>query len=110
MPYISADQVKAVRNGLKKKFPAIKFSIRKRHSSTICIVVLASPFAWSKDYQQINHFYPQNHEHTDFLKEVIEIADNGNKILYEDSDYGNIPQFYLDISIGDWNRPHVQTK
>lgn len=106
MPHISTERVKEIRTALKKKYPFVKFSVTRRHFSTVKIVVLESPYSWSKDRQSINHFYPQNHENSDFLRGIIEIANEGNKTEYYDGDYGNIPTFYLDIEIGQWDKPH----
>jgi hypothetical protein len=32
-------------------------------------------------------------------------ADNGT--LYESSDYGSIPKFYIGIHVGAWNAPYI---
>jgi hypothetical protein len=108
MPHVSVERVKEVRNALKKKFPFVKFSVVREHYSTIKIAVMESPFSWSKDHQSLNHFYLEREENSEFLKQVKEIANAGNKTESYDGDYGYIPSFYLDMSVGKWDRPHVQ--
>lgn len=109
MPYVTTNQVKQVRNTLKKMFPAVKFSVTRRHYSTIHIVIAESPFKWAESYVQLNPFYLEEYDHSAFLKAVAEVAFEGNRIISEDGDYGSIPNFYVDIHIGTWEKPHVQT-
>lgn len=108
MPYIDKDRVKQVRDALKKKFPNVKFSVVREHFSTIKIAIMESPFSWSKGHLSLNHFYLDREENPEFLKEVKAIANEGNKTEYFDGDYGNIPSFYLDMSVGKWDKPHVR--
>ena len=104
MPYISTERVKEIRNKLKKVFPKVKFSVRTVNYSLVHISIMKSPFTWSKDHLQLNHYCFE--ENVSFLDRVYAIANEGNYIVTNDSDYGNIPKFYVGIEIGKWDKPH----
>jgi hypothetical protein len=118
MPYISTDQVKEIRNSLKKKFPNWKFSVRKDNSS-VRVSVLSSPLAfpansdYPKLYRDVNHYYIEDgfQLFPKWVKALVKIKDivGGNqKTLYMDSDYGNIPNYYYNLSIGSYEKPYTQ--
>lgn len=123
MPYISTEEVKAVRVALKKRFPSVKFSVIKEHYSSINIVILESDIDFTatnkytrEQYQaeQINKWtieddFHQNKAAREFLLEVFEIATTINPvhIVNADTDYGDWPNYYLNVRIGKWNRPYV---
>lgn len=109
MPYISTERVSEVRKQLKSTFPSVKFSVRRHHHSTIAVSIMESAFTWPKGVQQLNPFYLERYDHAEFLQQVHDIANAGNRIVSEDGDYGSIPKFYVDIEIGKWDRPHVAT-
>jgi len=115
MPHISSEDVKTRRNLIRKEFPRFKFSITRGHYSSINVDILEAPFNMltNKDgrtYEQVNHYYIGEH-YKDFpqVKEVLEkiysIMSSGNHIIAEDGDYGSIPAFYTNISIGTWEKP-----
>lgn len=113
MPYISTEEVKARREALKKEFSDFKFSVVRRHYSTIVVTILSSPLAIEDKDQQVNEFHIEdNFKHTpelrDALLKIKEIADKGNCTISEDGDYGSIPKFYIDIRIGGYDRPYQQ--
>ncbi len=108
MPYITTEHVKNVRNELKRTFPDVKFSVTRHHHSSIEIHVMSSPFQWEKDYFGVNHFYPEQYENAEFLAKITEIAERGNRTVSHDGDYGAIPQFYVNIAVGKWDKPHVR--
>ncbi len=106
MPFISTERVKEIREQLKKEFPAIKFSVTTHHHSTVCVAIMESPYDWGKDHMGINAFYLHDYPHAELLEKIKSIANAGNGTLCEDGDYGTIPRFYFDLSIGKWDRPH----
>jgi hypothetical protein len=106
MPYISKETVATIRKQLKEKFPKVKFSVRKEHSSSLNVHVMESPFDWSSTHMAINHFYPENYENKEFLIGVINIAKAGQKVNHYDADYGHIPNYYVNVEIGKWDKPH----
>lgn len=114
MPYLSPSDVNERRKVIKSTFPDMKFSITTRNYSTISIKVLEGPAFLipddGKDYESVNHYwikdnYKKNVSKMIFLSMLKEIADKGNYIVSYDTDYGNWPKFYVDISIGKWDRP-----
>ena len=118
MPHITTERVSEIRKELKREFPNFKFSITKRHHSTVVVAILAAPFNMLSDetnerrYEGVNHFYINEHykENTkvrDILLKIEEIINNGNYTVCQDSDYGAIPSFYIDIKIGDWDKPFI---
>lgn len=115
MPYIATDDVKVRREAIKKAFPRFKFSITREHHSSISVDILEAPFNMitnkeNRPYEQVNHYYIAEH-YKDYpqIKEVLEkiyhIMASGNHIIAEDADYGSIPAFYTNISIGRWDKP-----
>ena len=117
MPYISTEEVREKRNLIKKEFPNFKFSITRRHASTIMIHILEGPIDMSgvieNGHESVNHyhideFYNDYPKISELLKSVYKIANKSNHTESTDGDYGNIPSFYVDISIGRWNRKYKQ--
>ena len=115
MPFISTSEVKEKRNAIKKAFPKFKFSIRCEHYSSIAINVLSGPINLGTEYEQVNQFYIDEHyenepEKRKLLSGIYEIAnrDNGTEVI--DSDYGTVPNFYVHLSIGCWDKPYKVIK
>jgi hypothetical protein len=116
MPYISPEEVKAIRENLKKEFgKSIKFSVRRSHSSTIDIVLVAGNVDFKTTYEQVNQFYVEEHwkhlpQASEVLSKIVKIV-NGVK-RYEDRNAGDITadygdsNYFLHLSVGDWNRPY----
>ena len=120
MPYITTERVKEIRTQIKKEFPKFKFSITKRHHSSVDVTILSGPIEMiTKDFKNrndgVNHFYiKENYESTpeirDVLLHIYAIMNEGNGTESQDGDYGRIPNFYTGISIGQWNKPYEVTK
>jgi len=113
MPYITTEEVKAIRQAIKKAFPGYKFSITKEHYSGINISVLSGPIDFGKDYMPINNYHYERYygqEQVEFLKKVFETiySVKEKKIISEDGDYGSIPNYYLNVSIGSWCKEYTQ--
>jgi hypothetical protein len=110
--YVSNEKTKQVRNDLKSEFPEFKFSIRKEHYSKINVAIISGPIPLTdKGYENVNIFWVKEHyaekpEVRDFLLKVLEIINKGN---YDKSDimtdYFDVG-FYVDLSIGQWDRPY----
>jgi hypothetical protein len=118
MPHISTERVKEIRNQLKKEFPDVKFSVTRKHYSSVRIAILRSKFDFDlegRSYLSINPYYVRKHwpikEQADFLQRIVDVASTGNEIESVDGDYGNIPTFYYDVLIGEFDKPysHVNT-
>ena len=118
MPYLDKSYTKQVRQELKKEFPQFKFSVRTVDHHRLDVTVLSGPLDLMEDvdyhYESVNHFWVDKHyqdlpQKRDFLNGVLSIMKKEhNGRVYTDGDYGNIPNFYLDLSIGQWDRPYIQ--
>jgi hypothetical protein len=119
MPFISTEDVKAKREQLKKEFPKYKFSITKENYSSISISILSGPVDLlpnkEKKYESVNQYYIddnyKNNKFTrDLLNKIYDIANSKNYTVTEDADYGSVPKFYVNITIGKWNKPYLIIK
>ncbi len=113
MPYITSEEVKEKRQALKKAFPNIKFSVTKRGYCQINVTILSAPFNMlteGKPYESVNQYHINENykDHPKTLKTLLKIQEiiskNQRELVY-DSDYGSVPTFYIDISIGSWDKP-----
>jgi len=118
MPHISTESVKEIRNTLKVNFPNFKFSVTRNHCSEISIKIMQSNDKALKNYDyeylQINQYYiKENFSHAPklakILQKIYEIANKTNYIVTIDSDYGSIPNYYISISIGQWDKKFKYT-
>ncbi len=113
MPYISSENVKIKRDLLKKTFPEFKFSVTRDNYSAISVNILSGKLAIEPTYQQVNYFQIAAHfknepELRDFLQKVYDIIDSGNETEDVSPDYGTVPRFYTNITIGRWDKPYIQ--
>ena len=113
MPYITKEAVAEKRNRIKKEFPEFKISVTNENYSTINISIMSGPIDLKPKYNGhqvnpygINDHYKEEPEIRDFLNRVYEIADKNNGVEVEDSDYGTVPNFYVRINIGKWDKPY----
>ena len=113
MPFIEIEKVAQIRNELKKQFPEFKFSVTRKHYTCLDIAIISGPIKLiDEDYKQINQYYiNENYEGKtkDILLKVNEIASRDERTMFIDSDYGAVPNFYIHISIGQWDRPYKIT-
>lgn len=111
MPYITNEQVDEKRKAIKKTFPNWKFSITKKHHSSIDVVILEADINLTeKQNESVNPYYVKDHykdnnEVMEALQKIVDILEGDNETLYHDGDYGNIPKFYTHLSIGAWDKP-----
>lgn len=114
MPYLSTQEVKTIRENLKKEFPSFRFSVTRSNHSGVTVVILAAPFNMitqeGATHESVNQYYLEDHykdtpQIRDTLFAIHKIMDNGNKIISEDGDYGSIPKFYTTLRIGDYDKP-----
>lgn len=116
MSYITAEQIREKRNAIKAAFPGWKFSITRKHHSTIKVVILqADIMLTDKPSVGVNTFYIKDHykdkpEVMQALLTIHNIMDGSNETVQIDGDYGAIPQFYTDLDIGEWDKPFVCSK
>ena len=128
MAYISAEDVKAIRNELKQEFPKFKFAVRKGSGSlSVDVVVQRATYAFQdqfeksfqgKRYAQVNQYWIKDHfsdsEEREFMLKVNEIMHNapgraGGKVYFDESDamtdYFHTA-FYTHLSIGQWDKEY----
>lgn len=114
MPYISTEEVKKIRESLKKELPEFKLSVCRENGHALCVHLMAGPVKFPQSYDQVNHFHYRNHYEGDALKVLDRVmgtidALHPRKIEHEDSDYGSIPNYYLHLQVGKWNKPYIKT-
>lgn len=112
MPYISSEEVKQIRYNLKKALPDFKLSVTKEDHSGIRVAIMAGKLDLT-GVEQVNHYHYEKHfennpEFLAVLKTIMNII-NGSKeqkTIADDADYGAIPNFYINISVGKWDKPY----
>ena len=135
MAYISAEDVKHIRNELKKELPQYKFSVVRDHHSSVSIALMKGPAFKDHEYfdryaQETkignlsdgeHHLINQHWLEEFYGKENAKILDkihviakpapakNGGKVWYNDSDamidYFDIA-YYIHINVGKWNKQY----
>lgn len=125
MAYINKDEIKVIRNELKKEFPGFKFSVRSASGGiAVDISIMSGPFS-IKDFEnivsgsdiskggQINQYHlkeksPSDKKAVSFLKEVMAIV---NKENYNNSDvmtdYFDVG-FYTHFALGKYEKPYKE--
>lgn len=109
-----SERVSEIREKIKKEFPDFKFSVTKKDNG-VRIAILSAPINLlegeenERKYISVNNFYIDEHykdypEVRDVLKKIDSIASEG-VTYHETGDYGRQPTFYVDITIGQWDKP-----
>jgi hypothetical protein len=127
MAYISANDVKAIRQELKAEFPDFRFGARKGSGSlSVDVTIKSGPtdfsdiFTHGTGHAQINHYHLGNYgEHQTMLAKVNEIMHNApgradpDRKFFDHSDamtdYFHTA-FYTHLQIGSWDTPYIQVK
>ena len=112
MPYIETSKVADMRKQIRSEFPDFKISVRKENGMSVNVDIKSGPVDFGVEYQQVNHFYIQDHwqgEAGKVLARIKEIISQGNGIQVYDGDYGAVPDWYVRISIGSWDAPYILT-
>ena len=121
MPYISTEEVSVIRKSIKKQFPDYNISVVRSHYSSVNISVMAGPLqfggAGEPVYCQVNHFWLRSSDwiptELRFLQTISDIASAECGPSHMDGDYGSVPGYYVNITIGKWDRkyrPNVTKK
>ena len=120
MPYITNEDVKVIRQQIKKELPEYKFSIRKENHSSVHIIFRSGPLQLltnnpERGYESVNHFYVADHyaetpEVRDVIQKVVDIARANQHEQFYDGDYGSVPNYYVNVHIGAWDRHYEVTK
>ena len=122
MAYVSQEMKRELAPAIKaicKKY-GIKGSLAVRHHSTLVLNIKSGKIDFAKDSTADNYNYQVNTYHTDshytgkakkFFAEVIaamkgpEFFDNSDAM----TDYFHVSH-YIDINLGNWNKPYVLEK
>lgn len=91
--------------------PDFKISVRKQHGHAVAIAIMQGPVDFGTTYEQVNQFYIPEHwgEKPDAchcLMMINEIATANQRTVTVCHDYGAIPNYYVSISIGKWDKPY----
>lgn len=117
MAYISKDEVKNVRELLKKEFPKFKFSVSGGNSLSLNVSIMSGPEDFSEILDgwknvQINEYHTYRYGwYQTFFDNIIKVMKSQNWFDKSDSmtDYFHTA-YYLHLSIGKWDKPYVQVK
>ena len=120
MAYISTEEVKVIREELKKNFPSRlgwKLSIVRRDYLSLSISIIQAPFELRNDqnnaYEPVNQYWIESRENTQSippLKKIFEIANKNNYNRSDvQSDYFDVG-YYLNISIGHFGKPFTPSE
>ena len=115
MPYISKEEITRKRKAIRAALPGFKVSVRNMHHSGIQVTLQEGPITMpvgERGYEQVNHFYYREHyadrpDVVRVLDRIMTIAANDQKEAFYDGDYGSVPNFYVRLSIGEWDRTYV---
>lgn len=128
MAYISAQDVKAIREELKTAFPKWKFGVRKGSGSlSVDVTILRGTCSFAEGFEksfegrrycQVNQYWIdqnwQDEDAREALHKINEIMHNapgraGGKVFFDESDamtdYFHTA-FYTHLSIGQWNKDY----
>ena len=117
MAYISKDEVKNVREQLKKAFPKFKFSVSGGNSLSLNVSIMSGPEDFSEvlgqwKNVQVNEFHLYQYGRFEKLFEkIIKVMKSQNWFDKSDmmTDYFHTA-YYMSLSIGKWDKPYVQVK
>lgn len=115
MAYINAEQVKQIRESLKKEFPEIKFSVRGENHSSVYVSILKSPYDFSDlphyrqdSYTNVNQFRVPDCTHRRLLEKILKVIKTGSDRKWFDksdsmTDYF-YTAFYIHLYVGHWEK------
>lgn len=115
MAYISKDEVKNVRELLKKAFPKFKFSVSGGNSLNLNVSIMSGPEDFSEvlgDWKSVDinqyHLYQYGKFEKLFTK-IVKIMKSQNWFDKSDAmtDYF-CTAYYISLSIGKWDKPYVK--
>lgn len=117
MAYITKDEVKNVREQLKKAFPKFKFSVSGGNSLSLNVSIMSGPEDFSevlgqwKNIQLNEYHLYQYGRFEKLFSAIFDVMKSQNWFDESDSmtDYFHTA-YYLHLSIGKWDKPYVQVK
>lgn len=113
MPYITSEEVKSIRNEIKKAFPDFKFSITRESHSTVRVAIMEGNLDFGGGHIQVNGFYVKENykdqpEIRDMFLKILEIIHNEKEMIVseEETDYGRWPNYYINLHVGKWDKDY----
>ena len=116
MPYIKKERVTEIRAQIRKEFPAKdgwNISVTWENYSGVRIKILSAPGKLTdKEHESINHHWLDDRfksepEKFKVFHRLKEIANKDNGVEVEDGDYGTVPDFYVWMQVGEWDKPFI---
>lgn len=117
MAYITKDEVKNVRELLKKEFPKFKFSVSGGNSLELKVAIMKGPEDFTAvlgewKHTDINQYHLYQYGKFEKLFEkMLNMMKSQNWFDKSDmsTDYFHVA-YYMSLSIGKWNKPYEQVK
>lgn len=106
MAYITTQEVKEIRNELKKSFPNLKLSVTREHHSVLNVSIMEGNIDFGSQYQQLNHLYLREHKNKhNMILRMITMICNTKNFDHSDpqTDYFNVG-YYFHLQIGKWDK------
>lgn len=111
MAYISTEDVRTIRQNLKREFPEIRFSVRCKDHMGVNVSIMKSPYDFSEvgESHNVNHYHLDRYEeHGDLFKRIMAVVNAKNWDKSDpQTDYFDVG-FYPHLEIGQWDRPYVR--
>ena len=114
MAYISTEQVKSIREQIKNAYPNYKWSVSRRHSSTVVICLQESDLPIEGNIQVNQYYIKEDQKLTPRAKlifqHIMEICNSVERCYDRNfgdpyADYGD-STYFIDLDIGYWDKPH----
>ena len=115
MAYIKAEQVKSIRDQIKQAYPKYKWSVTRRHHTTVVIVLRESDLPYDGQHIQVNQYYLKETEKLNtkaklIFQHVMEICNSVERCYNRNAgdmgaDYAD-NTYFIDLDIGEWDKPH----
>ena len=106
MAFINKENVKQIREALKKEFPEIKFSVRKENFSSVYVSILKSPYDFSDlpffrqdSYTNVNHFRVPDCVHRRLLEKILKVIKTGSDRKWFDKSDSMTDYFHVAVYI-----------
>ena len=117
MAYITKEEVRNVRELLKKKFPKFKFSVSGGNSLSLKVAIMSGPEDFRevlglRNSMDVNQYHLYQYGRFEKLfTDIFKAMKSQNWFDDSDSmvDYFNTA-YYIGLSIGKWDKPYVQVK
>lgn len=118
MPHMKTKDTAEIRMRIKKAFPEFKFSITTEHGTSLNIIILQGTIDFLEDKEftslSINPFWYKDHykdkpEIIDFMDKILAIIEDvcPKREAFYDPDYGSVPNYYLNISVGTYCKKYI---